>query len=342
MSERANLLASVADTIQTYRQGELPAPSPAHVERWLNQFTPANQLPFLREFDHVMKRTFLTRDNVVNFLSNLVANASLAGVDPTSYWSRANFLRIQKAGQSQKSMVGLFGEALVAKLGVDISKSGSPDGAFIYLDDILFTGGRVASDLTAWIEKAPAIANVEVILMAYHSSGHYYITQKRLAAAIAKSGKRIHLRFWSIGVLENRLNKKDDSDVLWPASIPADADVQAYIEQFGIKLRQPGGALGLFSSEAGRQMLEHEFLLAGAKIRSKVRSPNDFTRPLGNGNFDVGFGSLVVTYRNCPNNCPLALWWGDANAPGGALQWYPLLPRKTYASFENLLNGFDL
>ena len=35
----------------------------------------------------------------------------------------------------------------------------------------------------------------------------------------------------------------------------------------------------------------------------------------------LGFGSLIVTYRNCPNNAPLALW---VDAP-----WYPLFPRTT-------------
>ena len=106
-------------------------------------------------------------------------------------------------------------------------------------------------------------------------------------------------------------------------------------------MRNAGGALGVFSSEAGRQLLESEFLIAGVKIRTLTQSPKDFIRPLGLGNFGVGFGSLLVTYRNCPNNCPLALWWGDPEATSGALHWYPLLSRKTYAAPENVFNVFD-
>lgn len=94
-------------------------------------------------------------------------------------------------------------------------------------------------------------------------------------------------------------------------------------------------------AEAGRQLLESEFLIAGVKIRSLIQSPKDFIRPLGCGNFGVGFGSMLVTYRNCPNNCPLALWWGDPEATSGALHWYPLLSRKTYAAPENVFNIFD-
>ena len=45
-------------------------------------------------------------------------------------------------------------------------------------------------------------------------------------------------------------------------------------------------------------------------------------RPLGFSLLKtLGFGATVVTHRNCPNNCPLALWAGDP--------WYPLFRRKT-------------
>lgn len=344
MNEKDNLLASVAGTIQTYRQGELPVPTTAHVARWLDQFTPANQLPFLREFDHVIKQTFLTKGTITTFLSNLVTNPKLVGADATAYWARANLLQIQKAGQSQKSMVTLLGEALTAKCGLDINRCGSVDGDFVYLDDILFTGGRIATDLTAWIAgAAPAKANIHVILLALHTSGHYYISQQRLKAAIAQSGKNITITFWRSIDLENQKAHRNKSNVLWPAVVPTIPDVQTYVAgeaRFPLQLRQPGGELGLFSSEAGRHVLEHEFLVAGVKIRSLSKSPKDFIRPLGNGSFGVGFGSMLTTYRNCPNNCPLSMWWGDPDATDGALHWYPLLPRKTYSAPENLFNAF--
>jgi hypothetical protein len=275
----------------------------------------------------------------------LVTNEKLAGNDPKAYWARANFLTIQKAGQSQKEMVSLFAGALQQKSGLDLSKCGAAGGDYVYLDDVLFTGGRVATDLQAWITgMAPANAVVHVILMALHTSGHYYITSNRLKKAIAESRKEIKICFWRLIELKNQKNQKDESDVLWPAVVPADAAVRAYVDaekKYPLAMRNAGGALGVFSSEAGRQLLEGEFLIAGVKIRSLTQSPKDFIRPLGCGNFGVGFGSLLATYRNCPNNCPLALWWGDPDAIAGALHWYPLLPRKTYAAPENVFNVFD-
>ncbi|HBO5728522.1 hypothetical protein ACM7OS_20300 [Pseudomonas aeruginosa] len=345
MGEREDLLASIANTISTYRVGEIAQPTPDHVGRWVSQFTPENQLSFLREFDHVIRQTFLTKEVVTRFLSNLVTNEKLAGQDPRAYWARANFLRVQKAGQSQKEMLSLFGEVLQQQCGLQLADCGVEGGDFIYLDDVLFTGGRVATDLQAWItDRAPANAVVHVILMAYHTSGHYYITSNRLKKAIEASGKKVQVHFWRLVELKNQKSQKDSSDVLWPAVVPEVASVQAYVaseQRFPLALRNAGGALGVFSSEQGRQLLETEFLIAGVKIRSLTQSPKDFIRPLGCGSFGVGFGSLVATYRNCPNNCPLALWWGDPQVNAGALHWYPLLARKTYAAPENIFNVLD-
>ncbi|MFZ2754534.1 MAG: hypothetical protein WAZ48_13955 [Lysobacteraceae bacterium] len=347
MSERKDLLVSIANDIKTYREGEILQPTPDHVDRWVSQFTPVNQLAFLREFNHVVKQTFLNKDNFVGFLDRLVTNSALVGASPNTYWASANFLKIQKRGQSQKQMVSLMGERIAERLGLDIARSGSPQGDFIYLDDVLFTGGRISTDLSAWIEgAAPGNATVKVITIALHTSGHYYIESRRLREAIARSGKNVRISFWKLFDVENRRYHKNTSDVLWPASIPNDAAVQAYVaaqKAYPVELRVAGnrGTLGIFSSEEGRDVLEQEFLIAGVKIRSLAQNLNDFYRPLGCGSFGVGFGSTIVTYRNCPNNCPLAMWWGNPEETSGALHWYPLLPRKTYASAENVFNDFD-
>lgn len=179
-----------------------------------------------------------------------------------------------------------------------------------------------------------------MILIALHSSGWWYITNTRLKASV--EAKNIDLQFWRANEIENRLYKKDESEVLWPVTVPAEATVQAYVAGLGagkVQLRNPSGPNSVFSSEEGRQILEQEFMIAGAKIRA-MSNPKDFYRPLGCGNFGVGFGSTIVTYRNCPNNTPLAMWWGDGSKQASALSWYPLLPRKTYASAENIFGIF--
>lgn len=344
MSEREDLITSIADTVKTYRSGEIEEITPAYVERWASQFTPENQLPFLKEFDHVIAQSFQTEDTIRGFLSNLVTNEKLAGDNPKSYWERANFLRIQQAGQSQKAMVNQFSAALYDMYGLKVSDCGDEGGDFVYLDDIIFSGGRVITDLQAWIrDKSPDKATIHIIVMAYHTLGQYH-AKKSLDRAIKDSGKNIQIHYWRSLALENRKRYKNNSDVLWPSEIPDYPNVQEYIEserRFPLEPRRSIRATGMFSSEEGRKILEREFLIAGIKIRSLTGTLNDWYRPLGCSRFGVGFGSLLATYRNCPNNCPLAIWWGDPAATSGALQWHPLLPRKTYSAPENIFSAFD-
>lgn len=342
MSERDDLLASVAETIKTYRNGEIPEPTSEHVNRWLNQFTPANQLPFLREFDQVIKHSFCTQQNVESFLRHLVSNVKLAGANPAAYWSSANFLRIQQKGRSQKEMLKRFATCLKDECGLDLDGCGQVGGDFIYLDDLMFSGNRVGNDLEPWIiNEAPQSATVHVIVAALYSGGRFLV-DKRLKAVVKQSGKQISIQYWRAVEIENRKWYKNSSGVLWPTTIPDVPEVNAYMalpSRFPFEPRQPiAQVIKPFFSEAGRQLLESEFLIAGAKIRSMSENPKPNIRPLGFSPFGVGFGATLVTYRNCPNNCPLAIWWGDPEATSGALHWYPLLPREGYSSLRYIFD----
>ncbi|MDH2291568.1 hypothetical protein QD172_09940 [Cobetia sp. 10Alg 146] len=346
MSERDDLLISVANEIRTYRQGDLSEPTPEHVDRWLQQFTPAQQLPFIREFNHVIKQTFITSHEVEDFLSSLVTNQELAGDDPAGYWSTANLLNIQQNGQSQKEMLKLFSKCLEEVFGLDLEACGEDGGDFIYLDDVMFSGNRVGNDLEAWIvNDAPQSARVHVIVAAYHTLGQY-LTAQKLKRVIANSGKKISVEYWRVLTIENQKAHKNISGVLWPTAAPSAAEVQAYMalpSKYPFEPRQPSAKpIEPFSSEAGRQILESEFLIAGAKIRAMSEKPKSSMKPLGFSPFGVGFGSMLVTYRNCPNNCPIAMWWGDPEATSGALHWYPLLPREGYSSLRNIFDDLTL
>ena len=277
---------------------------------------------------------------------HLVTNQKLAGDDPMAYWSSANFLSIQQNGQSQKEMLKLFSKCLEDECGLDLDDCGEDGGDFIYLDDVMFSGNRVGNDLEPWIvNDAPQSATVHVIVAAYHTLGQFLV-ERRLNRVIAESGKKIAIEYWRALTVENQKAHKNSSGVLWPTAAPNVAEVQAYMtlpSKFPFDPRQPSAKpIEPFSSEAGRQVLESEFLIAGAKIRAMSENPKQSMRPLGFSPFGVGFGSMIVTYRNCPNNCPLALWWGDPEATSGALHWYPLLQREGYSSVRNIFDDLTL
>ncbi|HNZ15509.1 MAG TPA: hypothetical protein PKI51_05840 [Anaerolineaceae bacterium] len=337
MSERSDLLKSISTTIADYREGEMPRPTPEHVERWISQFARDVQLPLLKEVDHVFGQLYFAKDLVIDIFNKRIKNENIAGKNPRTFWKRVNFLRIQKDGHSQEDLLALFDVCLRKQYGIDINSCGAEDGAFIYLDDILFSGNRIGSDLSLWIQQAaPAKAIVHIFVFIVHSLGEWQMMEK-LKDETIRAGKKIDFHLWRSMTLENRKSYRNSSEVLWPATITADANLIAYIDQekkFPFEFRKTGGSLknNCFSSEEGRQLLEQEFLLAGMKIRALCKNPSNAMRPLGFSAFGLGFGSLIVTYRNCPNNCPLALWWGDPESPRASplSKWYPLVPRKTY------------
>lgn len=338
MGEQDVFIQSVANTIATYRLGEIKKPDAEHVNKWLSQFTQDQQLPFIREFDHVMKACFITEQNVELFLTNLIKNTHFTGPDIRSYWKRANLLNIQKDGVSQREMLKILDRVLLATCGFGVKDCGSPNGDYIYIDDFIFSGGRVGTDLEHWFKNvAPQNGRMRFVVIGYHTLGQYQVS-KRINSLLIKAGKSFSFDFWRSCEIENRKYHKNISGVLWPTSIPNDPAVLKYIAEphkFPFEPRSASGQMGYFSSEEGRHVLEQEFLIAGAKIRglSNVSAVN---RPLGHSFYGVGFGATMVTYRNCPNNCPLAMWWGEATPTSTALQWYPLLPRKNYSSAENV------
>lgn len=329
MSQRDDLLASIATTIQGYRGGSLPQPITDHVECWVQQFDAAVQLPILLEIDHVLKNIYFPKEEVLQFMRRAIRAQKLTGDNGAQFWRDANFLDIQGGGDSQTDMLALFSEQLSKELGFGIDACGKGNGVFIYLDDGIFTGNRVRRDLEVWVRDiAPAQATVHVICIAMHLGGQHY-AKGRIQDAIRASGKSIDIsdeNWWSAVALEDRKYFSSTCDVLRPTTIPDDQAVKDYVADMRYQptLRTPGnaGSKNLFSSDSGKILLEQEFLKAGVRIRQMCPNLGATQRPLGHMTLEtLGFGSLIVTYRNCPNNAPLAFWVGDP--------WYPLFPRTT-------------
>ena len=340
MANRGDLLESIAKTIEPYRAGEIPKPTADHVDRWVKQFTPEAQLAMLEEFDYVIDKSFITYDAIVKFLGMLVQNVKLTGGNPAEFWPKVNFLKVQKDGVSQRAMLKLLAVQLKEQLGLELTECGTPSGDYMYLDDIMCTGSRVGNDIIDWIKgDAPEKCRLHIVLAVTHTTGEYYLRKTRLERAKKDAGKEgIDITIWHAMELENTVYWNRKADVYWPSELPANEVVKAYAEsgKFPFKPREAGGKSNMFKTAEGRKILEDEFLLAGMKIRSHHAAPKDSLRPLGFGQFGIGFGSTLATYRNCPNTAPLAIWWGDGGASSPALQWYPLLPRKTYSSAENV------
>lgn len=315
------LLASIASTVADYRQHEVspPAMNAAHVETWADQFDPAVHQPLLTEMDAALKKSYLSRATTLQRLS------AIAGKYSAAFWRSAHFLDCQQGGNSQKEMRALFDPILQATHGVSIAQCGLPGGPYIYLDDVSFSGNRVRTDLLSFVaqNQTPAAMQLYVITIAYYGYGKWW-SMKELTNELAAQQKTIAIT-WEGAEFENNVNAQDP-DVLRVTALPAGAPVAQYAAQLGfpVTFRPVGPGLGrnnVFGTAAGRDVLEQVFLAKGVRIRAMCPNLPAPHRPLGYSKLNtLGFGSTIVTYRNCPNNCPLAFWV--------AAPWYPLFPRK--------------
>ena len=150
--------------------------------------------------------------------------------------------------------------------------------------------------------------------MAFHRGGQFYADTELKKAAQA-AGKALEFKWWRCVEIEDRRSETFTSDVLRPTVIPDEKAVEAYVAAMKYKpvLRTAGrvGEHNFFSSDAGRQLLEREFLIVGCRIRNMCPNLKVPHRPLGYMVLEtLGFGTMIVTHRNCPNNAPLALWVG--------------------------------
>lgn len=329
---------SIQTTIADYRNGEIPPLTNEHIIRWIKQFDSNIQDELLQEIAHVLDNSYLSKSDVHNFLKDLIRNPKLSGDNPCEFWGDAILLDIQQRGGSQKDYITLFQQALQEECGfhATIGKSGST--TFIYLDDAIFTGNHVRRDLEAWVNsKAPQKADVHVIAAAIHSGS--WFQQNELEKAIRSSDKKINVHWWRSVTVEDLKKKINQSDVLRPRRLPDDKDVEAYASSLSYPItfrsKDSVGVNEVYSSEAGRNLIEQQMLIKGTFIRKVCTNLPETQRPLGYSPLvGLGFGSTIVTFRNCPNNCPLAFWVGDP--------WYPLFPRKTnsQSAHSAMFGGF--
>ncbi|MBY8934859.1 phosphoribosyltransferase-like protein [Pseudomonas fluorescens] len=326
MRERNASIQDILGIIIDYRAGEIKKPDVEHVEKWISQFPDDKQLPILKEMAHVLKKTYLSKNKITGVFRSLSSHKPFTGETPENHWRTASILDIQKGGSSQHEFSELMSEIIKEKYNIDVKINKKESPAYYYIDDNLCSGSRLLQDLRDWIrDEAPQECRLNLFFMVLHTYGCWAVEEK-LKKLIVESGKKIILK-WAYNMKpEDRKKYIDESDVLRPTFAPQNQKVTDYISSMTHKpiYRTSGktGSLDFYSSEQGRDLLEQEYLIKGIEIREMCKNFKPQHRPLGYSSLEtLGFGSMVVTYRNCPNNAPLALWAGNP--------WYPLFPRST-------------
>ncbi len=306
-------IEELASFVDQYQGGRV-SDAEEHVTQWLEMFDEPDQVA--EELAHVLRSSFLTREQAAAEIGGWLVNPKKVTRGLINSWDEATFLNVAGGGGSQRAVLDLFDEAAAENGEEPIrSRSGS---VFVYTDDVSVQGMRILNDLTpSWMNnEAPGEFELVILLQRGLGGRHqsWVITQLKNRAKSA--GKMARITWWC--------NKEFSSaDCYSPAAIPQNDDVAAWLNSASVELpalRTGTGTGRFFSSDRGRRAIESEFLIAGARILAKNRNlrQNEHKRPHGNTVWSwapLGIGVPIVTWRNCPNSAPWALWAEGIVAP---------------------------
>lgn len=335
---------AIVEILQDYENNEM---TPDHILDWVSQFDESDREFVLDELLHIFEKTYLSKERCKELLKSYIEYwiKEFKYPDVPSFIAETTFLDLQPPQKSQRELLDLLDEILIEFYACSLAQSGLKTKRYIYLDDVLSTGGTVYKTLQEWFNDNSDIdptktnfqhvkekrSQVFVYLICGHTWGANNVEfrfMKSLGAEV-KNIIKIRAYHW----IEN--NIKDYNSKL-NNMVPLDHQ-DPYVHKYWNSLAsldkadhafRPANKPNieeLFSSAISRNRLETLFLGKGIEILSRVGELRVAQiRPLGytvRSHKTFGLGTLFFTYRNIPNNCPIVFWWANNN-------WRPLFVLK--------------
>ncbi|EMP2043707.1 phosphoribosyltransferase-like protein [Proteus mirabilis] len=345
-SEQKNAIQEqIAEVLMDY---ELPPPggmNSAHVGRWIEQFEERDRLFILKQTLALLRNAYISKSNYIDKINDILRYKKNFSIIRESA-----FLNIQEAnrGTSQRDLLELLESQAEESEELDIvilSRTSTKQkveefNRFIYFDDVCFSGNKALNDIT-WFVEYFDLSNITILVCFLGT--HRYATYMLKTTLERKFQERnISLIIRENGFLktrENRLRYSSSSEVFWLRR--NGIELPGWIQHPEIYTSREGTERthfepnDIFLNEADRYRFEYALTKAGFYILQQSQNPASILKPLGFSIFSgLGFGGTIFTYRNCPNNTPLAFWWGRYERdeiPNCALDcWYPLMRRIGY------------
>ena len=328
------LAVAISTIIRGYREDELSHPlDAAHVQRWVNQFDQEDRHTILQETFQILTKQYYSREKIKNNIKKFLSD--MKGY--TGSFDMVVFTSVQERGSSQAVLYSIVKEILGEQMHLQSANFTDPEKKYVYIDDGVYTGGRLWEDISRLIRRLPPNCTLWVYHLYVYSDA--YTRVKHALREFARN-KNISLAFGRGAIYYNERNTRAETiDFVWP-----DAEIQSdeIVSRYERELKETGRAVGLyydhlqyedekgmFSSFNAGKVVRSAFLRFGLRICEQL-SRRTF-KPLGfTDSSTFGFGSFVVTAFNISNTAPLVLWWGslEDNAHGPIGCWYPLLPRR--------------
>lgn len=306
---------------------------------WANQFGDNAEF-MLSELHHLLKQIYLSKEDAIKALKSLINNQykdyGFTSVD--EYLQNTCFLRLQDEGKSQHIYLKMLDEIVYEKTGHHLSEYDDyPKTLYVYLDDVLASGGTIRRDLLRWLatdRHAELLKEhrirLELSLICIHTLGLAFM----LYGLKQKFGN-LPINYRSCYEIQNHLKWLNQAlNIAIPVKDqPKEAkeylarlDAEKY-EDYAYRDSSKPDKEVFFTCPESRIRFENLLLEKGLYIINQIKGEvNPNIRPLGliNPHYKTfGLGTHFFTWRNVPNNCPLVYWW---DVPGH--NWKPLFPPK--------------
>ena len=318
----------IYDVVKGYRNDDGIQITQSSILDWASQFgTDSNFM--LMEVAHLMPKIYYSKDRVIDYLRQVIDfyQKHYEYADWDSFLKELKLLRLQSDGKSQPVLLDLLDNLVFGKIQKHLSDYDAfPKKHYLYVDDILATGGTIGSHICKWLlennhveQLKKKVITLQIAVICEHTLGwslQQYRIEKTVDTDITK--------YIEIGRCMEVQNNLRMNAPLLNAAIPirdfVSKDVLVYYENLNADknkhqaFRQQGTPVkeNFFTSCDDRIKYEDILLNKGLEIINMTAMPSANVRPLGllsPQHKMLGLGTHFITWRNIPNNCPLVFWW---------------------------------
>ncbi|PLX69981.1 MAG: hypothetical protein C0603_03325 [Denitrovibrio sp.] len=344
------LITNILKIIKDYREDDLFVTiNENHIARWVNQFDENDREFLLTELLHLLPECYLSKQHTLSILKStldvLAKDYNCTSVQ--ELLDQTYLMDCQPAGKSQGVFLGFIREVIEKEYSYDFSKCTQKDGKrnWIYLDDVLATGGTFRNNITKAISDYGhdkfttsdiSIISMFVILHRWGMSNVKYAVQKKFEGFDAES----RLKFYCVTEVENDprvnyYNPNPSFNNVFPTDVDNFEEILVFIEskcKRNHEMTKKDNALRnasypneekFYTSKENRNRYEKILLEKGYEIMKSIDYIEAASlRPLGMINptyLTLGTGTHYFTWRNISNTCPLVFWWQQNG-------WHPLFP----------------
>lgn len=333
MKSYEECLRFISNCIAEYKENEDKSAREL-VLKWASQFSAPSFM--IKETAFIMNNFYITKKKEERLIKDhILSTEVLACVGDLTDCS---ILSVQDKDKSQSCLAKKLQNSFrINYNGIEIPINDETKKVFIYLDDCLFSGGTLIKDCNHSLLKNCKNKVIFLYFGAY-TQGYKRVIERN---EIIKKLMELDSQFFANYVFENEKKYLNNDDIFYPKR-PTTGNLRHHVLNIDdYYFREPSSSsvghvnisltetIPIFSSSENRDKYENELVEAGVKIRRAYGIESESMNPLGLSPIDkLGFGGVLMNYRNCPNNLPLCFWYGDQlNCDS---KWVPLMKRNNH------------